>query len=239
MKAVVLREFGPVGSAALEDRPVPQPGPHEVRIDVKAVAANFVDILVMEGRYQFLPERPFVPGKGPTGVVAAVGTGVTRFNPGDRVLAMCEQGGYAEAACASEDQCYALPAAMAFEEAASMSLAADTAWVALMERGRLRPGESVLVTGATGAVGNGAVQIAKAKARPCSPPSRVRPKPLRFGRQAPTMPLIFHARTCATLCASRSTPPITGEAWTSSSMRWAGTPSTPPCVRSLGVAGWW
>ncbi len=163
MKAIVLHEFGPIGSAALEVLPTPQPGPHEIRIDVKAVAANFVDILVIEGRYQFLPERPFVPGKGPAGVVAALGTEVTRFRPGDRVLAMCEQGGYAEAALASEEQCYLLPAAMTFEEAAAVSLAADTAWVALIERGRLRPGESVLVTGATGAVGNAALQIAKAK----------------------------------------------------------------------------
>ena len=163
MKAIVLREFGPLGSAALEDRPRPECGAHEVCIEVKAVAANFVDILVMEGRYQFLPDRPFVPGKGPTGVVTAVGTEVKRFKTGDRVLAMCEQGGYADVACAPADQCYALPDAMTFEQAASLSLAADTAWVALMERGRLRAGESVLVTGATGAVGHAAVQIAKAK----------------------------------------------------------------------------
>ncbi len=163
MKAIVLREFGPLGSAALEDRPPPQCGAHEVCIEVKAVAANFVDILVMEGRYQFLPDRPFVPGKGPAGIVTAVGDEVTLFKPGDRVLAMCEQGGYAQVACASADQCYALPNTMTFEQAASLSLAADTAWMALMERGRLRADESVLVTGATGAVGHAAVQIAKAK----------------------------------------------------------------------------
>ncbi|HVB82360.1 MAG TPA: NADPH:quinone oxidoreductase family protein [Candidatus Binataceae bacterium] len=163
MKAVVLHEFGPVGSARVEERERPEPGPHEVCIDVNAVAANFVDILVMEGRYQFLPKPPFIPGKGPTGIVAACGPKVTRFKPGERVLAMCEQGGYAEAACAEEDQCYALPDAMSFQDAAALSLAADTAWVALMERGRLKTGECVLVTGATGAVGNAAVQIAKAK----------------------------------------------------------------------------
>ena len=163
MKAIVLREFGPLGGALLEDRPLPECRAREIVIDVKAVAANFVDILVMEGRYQFLPDRPFVPGKGPTGVVTAVGTEVTRFKTGDRVLAMCEQGGYAEVACADAEQCYALPAAMTFEQAAALSLAADTAWMALIERGRLRAGESVLVTGATGAVGIAAVQIAKAK----------------------------------------------------------------------------
>ena len=163
MKAIVLREFGPLGNARLEDWPPPECRPHEICIKVEAVAANFVDILVMEGRYQFLPDRPFVPGKGPAGVVTAVGSQITRFKPGDRVLAMCEQGGYAELACAAADQCYALPDAMTFPQAASLSLAADTAWMALMERGRLQAGDSVLVTGATGAVGRAAVQIAKAK----------------------------------------------------------------------------
>jgi NADPH2:quinone reductase len=76
---------------------------------------------------------------------------------------MCEQGGYAELASAAADQCYALPDTMTFAQAASLSLAADTAWMALMERGRLHAGDSVLVTGATGAVGRAAVQIAKAK----------------------------------------------------------------------------
>jgi NADPH:quinone reductase len=163
MKAIVLREFGPLGNARLEDWPPPECRPHEICIKVEAVAANFVDILVMEGRYQFLPDRPFVPGKGPAGVVTAVGSQITRFRPGDRVLAMCEQGGYAELACAAADQCYALPDTMTFPQAASLSLAADTAWMALMERGRLQAGDSVLVTGATGAVGRAAVQIAKAK----------------------------------------------------------------------------
>jgi NADPH2:quinone reductase len=76
---------------------------------------------------------------------------------------MCEQGGYADLACAAADQCYALPDTMTFPQAASLSLAADTAWMALMERGRLQAGDSALVTGATGAVGRAAVQIAKAK----------------------------------------------------------------------------
>ena len=163
MKAIVLRDFGPLGNATLEDWPPPECGAQEICIQVEAVAANFVDILVMEGRYQFLPDPPFVPGKGPAGIVTAVGSNVTRFKPGDRVLAMCEQGGYAELACAAADQCYALPDTMTFPQAAALSLAADTAWMALMERGRLRAGDSVLVTGATGAVGRAAVQIAKAK----------------------------------------------------------------------------
>jgi NADPH:quinone reductase len=163
MKVIVLREFGPLGGAMLEDLPPPECGTREICIQVEAVAANFVDILVMEGRYQFLPDRPFVPGKGPAGVVTAVGSEVERFKPGDRVLAMCEHGGYAEFACAAAEQCYALPDTMTFAQAASLSLAADTAWMALMERGRLHARDSVLITGATGAVGRAAVQIAKAE----------------------------------------------------------------------------
>ena len=118
----------------------------------------------MEGRYQFLPDRPFVPGKGPAGIVTAVGSNVTRFKPGDRVLAMCEQGGYAaELACAAADQCYALPDTMTFPQAAALSLAADTAWMVLMERGRLRAETACSSPARLVAVGRAAVQIAKAK----------------------------------------------------------------------------
>ncbi|HEY8611314.1 MAG TPA: NADPH:quinone oxidoreductase family protein [Roseomonas sp.] len=162
MQAVVVREFGPVGTVSVEERPDLVPGPGEVLVRVSAVAANFVDTLVIGGTYQFLPERPFTPGKGPAGTVAAVGAGVTEVAPGDRVLAMAEIGGYAELALAPASQCYRLPDGMEFTEAASMSLACDTAWFGLRERGRVMPGESVLVLGATGAVGLAAIQLAKA-----------------------------------------------------------------------------
>jgi NADPH2:quinone reductase len=157
-----VREFGPIGNVALEVVPDPVPAPDEVLIRVRAVAANFVDTLVIGGTYQFLPERPFVPGKGPAGVVAAVGLAVTGISPGDRVLAMAEIGGYAELAVAPASQCYRLPHSLSFADAAAMSLAYDTAWFALRERGRFAPGENVLVLGATGAVGFAAMQLAKA-----------------------------------------------------------------------------
>jgi NADPH2:quinone reductase len=95
-------------------------------------------------------------------VVAAIGEGVTGLKVGDRVLAMAEQGGYAELAVAAENQCYRLPAQMRFGEAAAMSLAYDTAWFALRERARYQPGDVVLILGATGGVGYAAVQLAKA-----------------------------------------------------------------------------
>lgn len=163
MQAILVRSFGQVGTAELEEVAEPAAGPGEILIDVDLVPANFVDTLVMEGKYQFLPPLPFVPGKGPVGTVRALGEGVTRFKVGDRVLAMAEQGGYAGICAVHEDQCYALPDSMSFEDAASISLAYDTAWFALMERARLKSGETVLVLGATGAVGNAAIQIARAK----------------------------------------------------------------------------
>lgn len=162
MKAVMVHEFGGPERMVIEDRPDPAPGPGEILLRVGAVAANFVDTLVIGGRYQFLPEPPFTPGKGPAGVVTAVGPGVIGLAPGDRVLAMAEIGGYAELALAPAEQCYHLPESLPFPDAAAMSLAYDTAWFGLHERGRLQPGESVLVLGATGAVGFAAMQLAKA-----------------------------------------------------------------------------
>jgi len=167
MKAVVVREFGPPGTARIEEVPRPVPGPGEVLVEVAMAPANFVDTLVLQGSYQFLPERPFIPGKGPVGTVAALGEGVAGLAVGDRVLAMAEQGGYAEAVAVAAESCYRLPPSMGFEAACSISLAYDTAWFALTDRAAVQPGETVLVLGATGAVGAAAVQLARAMgARP-------------------------------------------------------------------------
>lgn len=162
MRAVTVREFGTPESLSIEDVASPEPGPDEILIDVRAVGVNFVDLLVIGGTYQFLPPRPFTPGKLPAGIVTKVGANVSRFSVGDRVLTTAEQGGYAERATALADHSYPLPDSMSFTDAAAMALAFDTAWFALRERGRLRKGESVLVLGATGSVGLAAVQLAKA-----------------------------------------------------------------------------
>lgn len=162
MKAVVVREFGPPGLARIEEMPRPVAGAGEVVVEIAMAPANFVDTLVLRGAYQFLPDRPFVPGKGPVGTVAALGAGVTGLAVGDRVLAMAEQGGYAEAVAVPATSCYRLPPSMGFEAASCISLAYDTAWFALTDRAGLQPGETVLVLGATGAVGAAAVQLARA-----------------------------------------------------------------------------
>lgn len=162
-QAVVIDSFGPIAEADYRPVTLPGPGPGEMLIDVAFVPANFVDSLVFTGKYQFLPVRPFTPGKGPAGTVLAVGPGVTDFAVGDRVLSMAESGGYAGAAIVPVQGSYRLPEGVSCEDAAVLSLAFDTAWVSLFERGRLAPGETVLVLGATGAVGNAAIQLARAR----------------------------------------------------------------------------
>jgi NADPH:quinone reductase len=162
MRAIVVSEFGPPEQLLVAKVPPPLPGPGEVLATVHAAPVNYVDLLVVGGTYQFLPPRPFIPGKGPVGVVTALGPEVTALQVGDRVLAMAEQGGYAEAVAVPADQCYRLPPRMSFIEAASLSLVYDTAWFALRERARLVPGETVLVLGASGGVGRAAVELSRA-----------------------------------------------------------------------------
>src|ERR1700741_3082650 len=109
MRAIVVEEFGPPEALRLGDAPEPTPGPGEVLVEIHAAPVNYVDILVVGGIYQFLPSLPFIPGKSPTGVVAAVGPGVSSLAVGDRVLATAEHGAYAEAVTIDADQCHRLP----------------------------------------------------------------------------------------------------------------------------------
>src|ERR1700730_11834199 len=162
MRAIVVDEFGPPEALRVREAPTPVPGPGEVLVETHAAPINYVDILVVVGIYQFLPQRAFIPGKGPAGVVAALGPGVTTLRVGDRVLAMAETGGYAEAVAVGANQCHRLPVSMSFAEAASLAVVYDTSWVALRGRARLAPGETVLVLGASGGVGQAAVQLARA-----------------------------------------------------------------------------
>ncbi|HEV2301437.1 MAG TPA: NADPH:quinone oxidoreductase family protein [Stellaceae bacterium] len=162
MRAILVSEFGPPERLRVAQVTQPVPKPEEVLVTVHAAPVNYVDLLVIGGTYQYLSALPFIPGKGPAGVVTALGEEVTTLQIGDRVLAMAEQGGWAEAVAVRADQCYKLPAAMPFTDAASMSLAYDTAWFALRERARLEAGETVLVLGASGGVGQAAVQLARA-----------------------------------------------------------------------------
>ena len=105
MRAIVVDGFGPPERLRVGEVAEPAPGPDEVLVMVHAAPVNFVDLLVVGGNYQFLPPLPFIPGKGPAGVVTALGREVTSLRAGDRVLAMAEQGGYADAVTVRADQC--------------------------------------------------------------------------------------------------------------------------------------
>jgi len=161
MRAVVVREFGGIENASLGEMPKPVLKAGEVLLEVRAVSVNFVDLVMLSGSYQFKPSLPFVPGKLPVGVVAAVGDGVKNFSVGDHALLMAEYGGFAEFAVLPESQCVKVPASLPFEQAAAMALVYDTAYFALKDRGRIQTGETVLVLGATGGVGLATIQLAK------------------------------------------------------------------------------
>jgi len=161
MRAVVVEKFGPIDSHGVGELPSPSLRANEVLVSIKACAVNFVDLLVINGKYQFLPDRPFAPGKLPVGVVTKTGPGVHQISMGERVLTLAEHGGYAEEIAVPVSQCFRLPNSMSFTDAAAITLSYDTAWFALRERGRLQAGESVLVLGASGAVGRASIQIAK------------------------------------------------------------------------------
>jgi NADPH2:quinone reductase len=162
MRSVRVHRLGSIVDGRIERIPVPEVRPDEVLVEVHAVGVNYVDLLTMEDRYQFRLDTPYTPGKGPAGVVRDVGSNVDELSIGDRVLAMAESGGFAEAVVVDRRQVHLMPSSMGFAEAASMAVAFDTAWVALRDRARLSPGDSVLVLGATGAVGGAAIQLARA-----------------------------------------------------------------------------
>jgi len=162
MKALVCRAWGEVESLTLEDVPAPSPKRDEVLIDVKATAVNYADALLVAGTYQTKPALPFSPGLETAGVVAACGAGVTRFKPGDRVMAIVPYGGLAEQAVAPEAETFAIPSTMSFEHAGAFPIAYISSHVAIRWQGRLEPGETLLVLGAAGGVGLTAVEIGKA-----------------------------------------------------------------------------
>lgn len=162
MRAMLCHAWGPVENLKLGDAPAPVPADGEVVIAVKAVGINYADALMVAGNYQTKPPLPFSPGLEAAGIVAACGSRVTRFNPGDRVMAILAHGGLAERAAAPEAETFAIPERMSFEEAGAFPVAYISSHVALRWQGRLEPGETLLVLGAAGGVGLTAVEIGKA-----------------------------------------------------------------------------
>lgn len=145
----------------MDEVELPPPAPNEVRLALKACSINFPDILMVQGKYQFKPELPFAPGMEGAGVVVQVGRDVTTLKPGDRVVAGLRIGGFAEEVNVPAEACRPIPGSMDFVKAAAYPAAYLTAYVALVIRGNLKAGETLLVHGSTGGVGMAAVDMGK------------------------------------------------------------------------------
>ena len=162
MRAVVCNAWGFVENLVMEDVPAPAPAPGEVLFEVKAAGVNFADSILVAGNYQTKPELPFSPGLEGAGVIAAVGDGVSRFKPGDRVMALLAYGGFAEQAVTPETDAFSMPDGMSFEEGGAFPVSYISSDVAIRWQARLTAGETMLVLGAAGGVGLTAVEIGKA-----------------------------------------------------------------------------
>jgi NADPH2:quinone reductase len=161
MRALVCKAYGPPESLVIEQRPDPVPGPGEVLVDIKAAGINFPDILLIAGTYQVKIPPPFIPGNEAAGFVEAVGEGVSRIRPGDRVIATPTGGAFADKCLVPEKLCLPLPDALSFEQGAGFTVTYATTYHAFRQSTELRAGETVLVLGAAGGVGSSAVEIAK------------------------------------------------------------------------------
>src|SRR5687768_10210247 len=161
MKALVCTQLGSLDLLALDDLPLPPLGPRQVRIDVKAAAANFPDVLMVEGKYQFKPPLPFAPGCELAGIVIEAGTEAGDFKGGDRVLAIVPHGAFAEEVVADIARVVPLPEGIDFEAAAAFLFTYGTSYHALKDRAQLKAGETLLVLGAAGGVGLAAVELGK------------------------------------------------------------------------------
>ena len=162
MRALVCKEFGPTENLALEEVNAPTPGKGEILLDIKATGVNFPDVLTVQGKYQFKPELPFIPGAEVAGLVTAVGEGVTSRKVGDKVIATLQIGAFAEQCVASEFASFEMGNSMSFEQAAGFAITYGTSYYALKQQAKIQPGETLLVLGAAGGVGIATIQIAKA-----------------------------------------------------------------------------
>lgn len=159
---MLCRRLGPPQVLEPAEVPLPQPAAGQLRIRVEACGINFPDLLLVAGKYQDRPPLPFIPGGEVAGVVDQLGAGVDGFAVGQPVMAATMLGGLAEYAVARARDTDLRPAGLAAETAAAFPGVYGTAWHALVQRGRLQPGETLLVLGAAGGTGSAAVQIGRA-----------------------------------------------------------------------------
>lgn len=162
MKAIRVHEFGPPEVMRLEETPDPEPGPGQVVVRIHAAGVNPVDAYIRSGLYAAKPALPYTPGMDAAGVVESTGKGVAGIAAGARVyVAGSLSGAYAEKTLCSESQAHPLPPHVSFPQGAAMGVPYGTAYYALFYRAQARPGEVVLVHGASGGVGTAAVQLAR------------------------------------------------------------------------------
>lgn len=161
MRAVICNNFDGVDSLVLGTMDSPKPRADQVLVDVHAASISFMDCLMVAGKYQLRPQTPFVPGTDAAGVVAEVGSEVTRFKPGDRVICGSWSGCYAERVVASQDATVLLPDGVDFETGSIVRHCYGTARYALLDCARLRAGEAIFISGAAGGVGLAAVDLAR------------------------------------------------------------------------------
>ena len=161
MKAIVCKKFAPVSELVWEEVADPIAGPGEIIIDIKAAGLNYPDNLIVQGLYQFQPERPFSPGHEGSGVVSSVGAGVKMHNVGDSVAFFKGFGAFAEKIVVSERMAFPVPKNFPHKIAAGVFMVYGTSYHGLVQRAKINKEDEVLVLGAAGGVGLAAVDIAK------------------------------------------------------------------------------
>jgi NADPH:quinone reductase len=161
MKAILCTHFGTPDELTLADIPPPSAGPGEAVVRIKAAALNFFDLLIIAGKYQHKPPFPFSPASEFAGIVESVGAGVTDIVPGDRVMGAAGWGAARESIAVAASQLVKLPENLDFERAAGLTVTYATTLYGLRERGGLKPGETLVVLGASGGVGLAAIEVGK------------------------------------------------------------------------------
>jgi len=162
VKALLSYEPGGPETLRLEDVAEPVAGPGELLVRVRACAMNFPDVLIIEDKYQLKPQRPFAPGGEIAGEVIAAGDGVSGWDPGDRLIAALGFGGLAEQVVVPANRAIPLPAERSFEAGSALLMTYATVIHALVDRGRLQAGQTLLVLGAAGGIGIASIEIGKA-----------------------------------------------------------------------------
>ncbi len=162
MKAYVVESWCDPQDLKFKDVPDPKPDKDQIVIDIKACGMNFPDMLLIQGKYQIRPTRPFIPGTEVSGVVSALGENVKNLKLGDRVMALSWLGGYAEKVAIPAKDAFLIPEKMSFDEAAAFNVTYQSSYFAVVVRGKLQKTETLLVHAGAGGIGTAAIQIGKA-----------------------------------------------------------------------------